>query len=209
MLPRGEYQRCCGFFWFVFFFPKETRCCWRCEVFAGLLLPVTHRVPCPRGNSAPNKSRGDCPGARRARPRSVRNQPGSGQGEDRRGCCPPLSRQLFPGTSAMQFFHPLRVFPVPPGRLRGACSPLRMGTGGCAGELDALGRESWVCVLQPSHEAFPRSVSPVKRSTSAPALRWAKENFTFGDWSAVSSSGLPSSRKMRSYWRESSGGLRG
>ena len=27
--------------------------------------------------------------------------------------------------------------------------------------------------------------------------------------SAVSSSGLPSSRKMRSYWRESSGGLRG
>jgi len=27
--------------------------------------------------------------------------------------------------------------------------------------------------------------------------------------SAVSSAGLPSSRKMRSYWRESSGGLRG
>jgi len=28
-------------------------------------------------------------------------------------------------------------------------------------------------------------------------------------WSTVSSSGLPSSRKMTSYWRESSGGLRG
>ena len=28
-------------------------------------------------------------------------------------------------------------------------------------------------------------------------------------WSTVCSSGLPSSRKMRSYWRESSGGLRG
>ena len=28
-------------------------------------------------------------------------------------------------------------------------------------------------------------------------------------WSTVSSSGLPSSRKMRNYWRESSGGLRG
>jgi len=28
-------------------------------------------------------------------------------------------------------------------------------------------------------------------------------------WSTVSSSGLPSSRKMRSYWRASSGGLRG
>jgi len=28
-------------------------------------------------------------------------------------------------------------------------------------------------------------------------------------WSTVSSSGLPSSRKMRSYWRESSGGLQG
>jgi len=27
-------------------------------------------------------------------------------------------------------------------------------------------------------------------------------------WSTPSSSGLPSSRKMRSYWRESSGGLR-
>jgi len=28
-------------------------------------------------------------------------------------------------------------------------------------------------------------------------------------WSTVSSSGLPSSRKMKSYWRESSGGLQG
>ena len=28
-------------------------------------------------------------------------------------------------------------------------------------------------------------------------------------WSIVSSSGLPTSRKMRSYWRESSGGLQG
>ena len=28
-------------------------------------------------------------------------------------------------------------------------------------------------------------------------------------WSTVSSSGLPTSRKRRSYWRESSGGLRG
>jgi len=28
-------------------------------------------------------------------------------------------------------------------------------------------------------------------------------------WSTLSSSGLPSSRKMRNYWRESSGGLRG
>jgi len=28
-------------------------------------------------------------------------------------------------------------------------------------------------------------------------------------WSTASSSGLPSSRKMRSYWRESSAGLRG
>jgi len=28
-------------------------------------------------------------------------------------------------------------------------------------------------------------------------------------WSTVYSSGLPTSRKMRSYWRESSGGLRG
>jgi len=28
-------------------------------------------------------------------------------------------------------------------------------------------------------------------------------------WNTVSRSGLPTSRKMRSYWRESSGGLRG
>ena len=28
-------------------------------------------------------------------------------------------------------------------------------------------------------------------------------------WNTVTSSGLPTSRKMRSYWRESSGGLRG
>jgi len=28
-------------------------------------------------------------------------------------------------------------------------------------------------------------------------------------WSTLSSSGIPSSRKMKSYWRESSGGLEG
>jgi len=31
----------------------------------------------------------------------------------------------------------------------------------------------------------------------------------FPFWSTVSGSGLPTSRKMRSYWRESRGGLRG
>ena len=45
---------------------------------------------------------------------------------------------------------------------------------------------------------------PSKRFSSPSTLPWGGPIC-----SPVSSSGLPSSRKMRSYWRESSGGLRG
>ena len=56
---------------------------------------------------------------------------------------------------------------------------------------------------QPARLLLPRSCS-----------RTARSGHVLGPWggpicSAVSSAGLPSSRKMRSCWRESSGGLRG
>jgi len=45
--------------------------------------------------------------------------------------------------------------------------------------------------------------------TRGVSARKLGEHLVVGKWSTVSSSGLPSSRQIRSYWRESSGGLRG
>ena len=69
-----------------------------------------------------------------------------------------------------------------------------------------LGRKTSNCILSFLRVCYPRlcahAVLPWFSSPSA--LPWGGPIC-----SAVSSAGLPSSRKMRSYWRESSRGLRG
>jgi len=77
------------------------------------------------------------------------------------------------------------------------------GSGGERGGQAAPKRNGW---WQPDFWGASRGVRPAGRGrfSSPSALPW-------GDpiCSAVSSAGLPSSRKIRSCWRESSGGLRG
>ena len=100
---------------------------------------------------------------------------------------------------------------------------MRMGTGGPIryreGRRKAMGLSA---PLRSRRPALPRAMAeplPRKPMGSWGASRgvWAAGQERFSSpsalpwegpiWSPVSSSGLPSSRKMRSYWRESSGGL--
>jgi len=69
-----------------------------------------------------------------------------------------------------------------------------------------------------SHQSRAEGQNPLPRPAAHAASDAAQDavgllgcECTLSDhvWSTLSSSGLPSSRKMRSYWRESSGGLRG
>lgn len=59
------------------------------------------------------------------------------------------------------------------------------GHGANAGGLDALGRDSWECILKALHQAFPLSVSRAKCSITALEPRWENENFIFGNSSAA------------------------
>jgi len=89
-------------------------------------------------------------------------------------------------------------------------------------ESSSAERGTWVCWWMTS---WPWA-SSVPWLPRRPMASWGtlwrvwpagRERFSFPStlpqwgciWSTVSSSGLPTSRKMRNYWRESSGGIRG
>jgi len=81
--------------------------------------------------------------------------------------------------------------------------------GGAAGELpggEGPGGAGW----QPA-EQEPAVCPGGQEGQQQPGLdqQWGGQREQGGALGAVSSAGLPSSRKMRSYWRESSAGLRG
>jgi len=149
--------------------------------------------------------------------RTARRRPGSG--EENLGASHPGCVAATPGVSLWVLwvlFHTKRH----PGRLlAGRC---RAGMAPCSQEL---GRSGAVCVLlQICLCSQACSGSAGWKETSAMLLLpgRAPGSAVLGSvrppalpppggpiCSAGSSAGLPSSRKMRSYWRESSGGLRG